>query len=112
MMCMPRGISPEQRKAAWTFVKFLSDNSLEWAKGGQVPVRKSILATPEFRKLPVQYEFSKELPYVVYSPPSTSLNQILPFCDAAVEATLNKIKPMDEALAEAARRTNAVLERQ
>ena len=112
MMCMPRGISPEHRKAAWTFMKFLSDNSLDWAKGGQVPVRKSILATPEFRKLSVQYEFSKELPYVVYSPPSTSLNQILPFCDAAVEATLNKIKPMDEALAEAARRTNTVLERQ
>ena len=112
MMCVPKGISPEHRKAAWTFIKYLSDNSLEWAKGGQVPVRKSILATPEFRKLPVQYEFSKELPYVVYSPPSTMLNQIFPFCDAAVEATLNRIKPMDEALAEAARRTNTVLERQ
>ena len=111
MMCMPRGVSPEQRKAAWEFIKYLSDHSLEWAKGGQVPVRKSILAKPEFRRMPVQWEFSKELPYVVYSPPSTSLNQILPFCDAATEAILNDIKPMNDALAEAARRSNAVLER-
>jgi len=112
LLVMPKNISPERRRAAWEFIKYLSDHSLDWSKGGQIPVRKSILSTPEFRKLRVQYEFSKELPYVVYQPPSTAVNQILPFCDAAVEAILNRIKPMDEALSEAARRTNHVLERQ
>lgn len=110
-MAMPARISPERRKAAWIFIKYLSDHSLDWAKGGQVPVRKSILKSPEFRKLEVQYQFSKGLPYVLYLPQSTKINQILPFCDACVEAVLNRIKSLDDALAEAARRINHVLER-
>jgi multiple sugar transport system substrate-binding protein len=112
LLAMPAKISPERRKASWEFMKYLSDHSLAWAKGGQTPVRKSILATPEFKQMAVQYEFSKKLPYVVYLPQSTAINQVLPFCDASVEAILNKIKPMDEALSEAARRIDRVLERQ
>lgn len=111
MLVMPRSISPAKRRAAWRFIRYLSDNSLEWSRGGQVPVRKSVLAQPEFRRMRVQYEFSKQLPYVVYMPPSTAMNQILPFGDAAVEAVLQGIKSPEEALAEAARRMNNVLER-
>ena len=112
LLAMPARISPEHRKAAWEFMRYLSDHSLDWAKGGQVPVRKSILATPEFRRMSVQYEFSKRLPYVVYLPQSTAINQVLPFCDASVEAILNRIKPADDALFEAAGRIDRVLERQ
>jgi len=111
MLVMPRGISPQRRRAACEFIRYLSDHSLQWSKGGQIPVRKSILAKPEFRRMRAQYEFSKQLPYVVYMPPSTSVNQILPFGEAAVEAVLQGIKPTEEALSEAARRINAVLER-
>ncbi len=111
MMVMPRSIGRERRKAAWEFIRYLSDHSLEWAKGGQIPVRKSILASPEFRAMRVQYEFSKQLPYVVYMPPSTKMNQLTPFGDAAVEAVLQRIKPPEDALREAARRMNGVLER-
>jgi len=112
LLVMPAKLSPEKRRAGWTFIKYLSDHSLEWAKGGQVPVRKSILASPAFRQLPVQYEFSKQLPYVAYLPASVSINQVLPFADAAVEAALCGIKPAHEALAEADRRTREVLERE
>lgn len=112
LLAMPAKISSERRQASWVFIKYLSDHSLDWAKGGQVPVRKSILARPQFRRMTVQYQFSRKLPYVVYLPQSTAINQVLPFCDAAVEAILNRIKPMDEALSEAARRINNVLERQ
>lgn len=111
MLVMPKNLTPERRQAAWAFINYLSDHSLEWSKGGQIPVRKSILSTPEFRKLPVQYQFSKELPYVVYLPSSTATNQLMPFCDAAVEAILNDIKPTKDALDEASRRINNVLER-
>ncbi len=112
LMCMPAGIPEERRRAAWTFVRFLSDRSLEWAAGGQVPVRRSILDTPEFRRLEVQYQFSRQLDYVVNEPPSVMYNQIVPFLDAAVEAILTGILPPREALAEATRRIEAVLERQ
>lgn len=112
MLAMPAKLDARRRKAGWEFIRYLSDHSLEWSKGGQLPVRKSVLASPEFRKLRVQYEFAKELPYVVYQPPSTAMTQILPFCDAASEGILIGIKPVDEGLAECARRINGVLERQ
>ncbi len=112
MLVMPRGISREKREAAWTFIRYLSDNSLEWAKGGQVPVRKSILHTPEFRRLSVQHQFSRELPYVQYEPATVSCNQVEPFMDAAIEAILGNIKPASEALREASMRIDTVLARQ
>lgn len=112
LLVMPAKLSAEKRRAGWAFMKYLSDHSLEWAKGGQVPVRKSILASPGFRQLPVQYEFSKQLPYVAYLPASVSINQVIPFADAAVEGALCGIKPAREALAEAHRRTSEVLERE
>jgi multiple sugar transport system substrate-binding protein len=112
MMVMPAKLDPAKREAAWKFIRYLSDNSLKWAKGGQVPVRKSILKSAQFRRLTVQYEFSKQLPYVCYMPASISLNQVLPFADAAVEAALCNIKPADQALAEANRRIDEVMTRQ
>lgn len=112
MMVMPAKIDPVKRKAAWEFIQYLSDHSLEWAKGGQVPVRKSILGSDDFKRLRVQREFSKQLPYVCYMPASTSLDQVLPFADAAVEAGLCGIKPAKQALDEANRRIDEVLTRQ
>lgn len=35
-----------------TFIKYLSDHSLDWAKGGQVPARLSVLNSAEFKALP------------------------------------------------------------
>ena len=111
-LVMPKSISPQRRRAAWLFMAYLSDHSLMWAKGGQLPVRKSLLSTLGFRAMPVQYQFSKELPYVVYQPASTALNQINPFGDAMVEAVLGASQPTEDALREAAGRINRVLERQ
>lgn len=112
LMVMPRDISRRTEQAAWTFIRYLSDNSLEWAKGGQVPVRLKVLNSAGFQKLTAQRRFSEELPYIEYEPPSVTFNQIAPFGDAAVEAALGRIKPPREALQEAARRINDVMERQ
>ena len=112
MLVMPAKIDPAKRDAAWLFIKYLSDKSLAWAKGGQVPVRKSILNSSEFSSLSVQYEFSKQLPYINYMPSSISLNQALPFFDAAVEAVLCNMKSADDALSEADRRIDEVMNRQ
>ena len=112
LMVMPAKLSSRKREAGWVFIKYLSDHSLEWAKGGQLPVRKSILEGDAFKKLTVQCEFSKQLPYVAYLPASVSINQVLPFTDAAVEGALCGIIPARDALAEAHRRTSQVLERE
>ena len=67
-LCLRSDLKGAELKAGWKFEKFLSDNSLDWAEGGQVPVRKSLRATERFRKMAIQTEFAKQIPYVCYVP--------------------------------------------
>jgi multiple sugar transport system substrate-binding protein len=112
MMSMPRKLSPRRQEAAWTFIKYLSDNSLTWAEGGQIPVRKQLLESPEFRKMEVQFAMSKQIPYIEYEPASVSYNQVATYGDSAVEKCLNTNESCLEALKIADRRINTVLERE
>ncbi|MGQ9486911.1 MAG: ABC transporter substrate-binding protein [Armatimonadota bacterium] len=111
MLCMPKGMPPQRAKLVWKFMRYLSDHSLDWAQGGQVPVRKSILEQPRFRQMPVQYAFAQQLPYVVFEPASHKSTEIMPFYDAAIEAALLGIKSPQDALNEAKRRVQQVLDR-
>jgi len=112
LLCMPANLSPGKREAAWKFIHYLSDNSSVWAEGGQVPVRKSILATKRFKALPIQSEFAKQLDYVVYEPKSVNYNLVATFGDSAFEAILNQTQSPTEALATASRRIDNILVRQ
>lgn len=112
LLAMPADISQDKRQASWKFIRYLSDNSIVWAEGGQVPVRKSILATERFKSLPVQSEFAKQLDYVVFEPQSVNYNLVATFGDSAFEAILNRTQSPKEALATASRRINNILERQ
>jgi multiple sugar transport system substrate-binding protein len=111
-LCMPAKNSAARKEAAFRFIKYLSDNSIEWARGGQVPVRTQVLQSPEFQALRIQREFAKQLGYVQFEPMSLLINQMSPFGDAALEATLNRSEPPERALKTAARRVNQVLARQ
>ena len=111
MLCMPKDISPQRAALVWKFIRYLSDRSLDWAQGGQVPVRKSILQQPRFRQMRVQYAFAQQLPYVVFEPASHKSTEIMPFYDAAIEAALLGIKTPQDALDEARRRIQQVLDR-
>ncbi|NBY65795.1 MAG: extracellular solute-binding protein, partial [Verrucomicrobia bacterium] len=42
------GLSPETREAAWRFIRFLSDEGLDWAGAGQIPARISLRRTSVF----------------------------------------------------------------
>lgn len=111
MLCLPRGLPAERQARAWRLMRYLSDHSLDWAAGGQVPVRRSLLRTARFRRMTVQYQFSRQLPYVVFEPPSPKSNEITPFVDAAIQAVLLGIQSPRAAAADASRRINQVLER-
>jgi multiple sugar transport system substrate-binding protein len=112
LLTMPAKLSSAKREAAWTFMRYLSDHSIIWAEGGQVPVRKSILQTPRFKALPIQSEFAKQLDYVVFEPQSVNYNLVATFGDSAFEAILNQTQSPTTALETASRRINNVLERQ
>jgi len=67
-LCMPRGLSGRKLQAAWRLMKFLSDHSLDWAEGGQVPVRKSLRESARFQALPVQSQFARQVPHIGFAP--------------------------------------------
>jgi multiple sugar transport system substrate-binding protein len=97
-LCIRRGISPERRKAAERFIAFLSEHSLEWADAGQVPARRSIRDTPEFRSMQVQSAFARQIPHVMYQPRITSLFEFLLEIDLAVEKVMRGRATPEEAL--------------
>ena len=115
-LCMPKQASadPARRAAALKLLKFISDNSIEWAKGGQIPVRKSVRESPEFAKLTLLKPFMDSVPYVVYLPKLEkgslifASNASTPMMTAMEEITLNKKSPKD-ALTEAAAAVDGIL---
>jgi multiple sugar transport system substrate-binding protein len=111
LLAQPRGISEEASRDAWKLMCFLSDNSLLWAEGGQVPARNDIRATPEFAHLGAPTEAARQLSYVVYEPPSPRANALFPFVDPAIESVLLNRETPQSAFTDADRRMNQVLKR-
>lgn len=111
ILCLPKEISETRARMAWRFVRYLSDHSLDWAEGGQIPVRSSLLKHPRFLAMRVQREFARELPYVVFEPASHKSTEIMPFYDAAIEASLLGLQTPRQALDEAHRRISQVMAR-
>jgi multiple sugar transport system substrate-binding protein len=116
-LCLPNDTDPRQKrdpnqsKAAWRLTRYLSDNSLAWAEGGQVPARLDIAQSPEFQALPTQAAFARQLPYVQYEPLTPRASSVWPFADPAIEAVLLQLSTPERAFADASRRINQVLER-
>jgi multiple sugar transport system substrate-binding protein len=111
LLCQPRAISDAQSKAAWKLMRFLSDDSLIWARAGQVPARLDIRNSAGFNALPVQAQFAKQLPHVQYEPLHPKSNAIFPLIEPGVEAVLLDIATPEGAMRDVTRRVNQVLER-
>ena len=111
VMCMRKDLDDDKTSAAIRLMKFLSDNSLDWAEGGQVPVRKSLLASERFKAMPIQYEFSKQLPYIRYMPRIPFIFEFLTEFDVAIEKALRGSMDPQKALTEAARQIDTIIQR-
>lgn len=88
VLCLRADLDAKQRDASLRFFRFLSDHGLEWAEAGQIPARRSARDTAAFRAMPVQYAFSKELPYVQFPPRSPGLFELQQQIDFAVEKAM------------------------
>ena len=104
-------IDENKVQASKVFINWISQRSIEWAKAGQVPARKSVRDSEEFKKLPEQSEFAKELDYVTFVPPVPGIGDVQPttFEQAVNEAVLMRKEPK-AALDEAASRADQLLE--
>ncbi|MDQ3879949.1 MAG: ABC transporter substrate-binding protein [Chloroflexota bacterium] len=46
------GVDGDERQAAYFFINWITGHTVEWAKAGQVPARKSVRESDEFKALP------------------------------------------------------------
>lgn len=111
-LVLPRQRTPDSNRidAAKVFINWLSKNSLEWAKAGQVPARNSVRESTEFADLTAQAEFAKELDYVRFFPPVPGVQDVY---GQTVEPAVNKVLLLKQdpksALDEATERANKLL---
>lgn len=98
LLCIRHNLSPEQRAGALRFLKFLSDNSIEWADAGQVPARRSVRETERFKSMQVQYAFSQQIPYIHYFPRTINIFELNQELGLAIEQVIRGRKSPEEAL--------------
>jgi multiple sugar transport system substrate-binding protein len=97
-LCLRADLSGAELAAAKRFVKYLSDNSLDWAAGGQIPVRKSLRASARFTAMTAQAEFAKEIPYAAYMPATPYVLEYMAEYELAIERALRGSMTAKQAL--------------
>jgi multiple sugar transport system substrate-binding protein len=109
---LPKLKTPDQNKstAARVFVNYISQKSLEWAKGGQVPARKQVRESAEFKALTEQATLATQIDDLHFPPAVPGIGDALNEMNKAVnEAVLLKAEPA-KALSDAAGRADKILE--
>src|SRR5688572_2952216 len=87
-LCISADADGRQLDASKRFVTYLSNNSLDWAEGGQVPVRRSLRDGARFRGMTAQFEFARQMPYIAYMPRVLFVNEYLAEFDPAIDSAL------------------------
>ncbi|KOX09361.1 ABC transporter substrate-binding protein [Micromonospora profundi] len=91
--------------AAKVFINWLSQHSLDWAKGGQIPARKDVREGAEFKALPEISALAPELDYAAFPPAAPGLGEVITtFYNSFNEAALGKKTPkqaLDDGVAKA-----------
>jgi multiple sugar transport system substrate-binding protein len=116
------GKQPDRGKqlAAMKFFRYMSENSMTWVKGGQAPARQAILASAEFKAMPLWNAFTPGIqPEAGWTlnPPIKAQTKVFTHDPAsplvaAWEAIVQKKKTVDQALADAEAGVNRILAEQ
>ncbi|MEU8328107.1 ABC transporter substrate-binding protein [Micromonospora sp. NPDC048839] len=95
---------------AKVFINWLSQHSLDWAKGGQIPARKDVRESADFKALPEISALAPELEYAAFPPATPGLGEVIKtFYDSFNVAALGKKTPQ-QALDEGVAKANKQLE--
>lgn len=101
-LCLRAGLAERERVAAERFIKYLSDTTLDWAEGGQVPCRPSLRESERFKAMAVQSTFARHLPHIAYMPSTTYTFEYQTEFDLACERVLRHAATPEVATREAA----------
>ena len=106
-----RPLDENKVAASKVFINWVSQKSIEYAKAGQIPARKTVRESQEFKNLEEQSTLAKQLPYVHFTPTVPGIADVAPttWHTAVNEAVLGKTEPQ-AGLDAAAERANQLLE--
>ncbi len=107
----PRQRDDNKVQASKVFINWISEKSIDWARAGQVPARKSVRESPEFQQLEAQSQFAEQVPNLHFVSPVPGIGdvQVETFDVAVNEAILGKKEPK-AALDDAAKRADQLLQ--
>jgi multiple sugar transport system substrate-binding protein len=97
-------------QAGKVFINFISKQSIEWAKGGQVPARKEIRESAEFKALTEQAAIGSQIDNLHFPPAVPGIPDAMATIDTAVNEAILLRKEPGKALADAAGKANQILE--
>jgi multiple sugar transport system substrate-binding protein len=105
-----RGADQNKVAGAKVFINWLSEHSLDWAAGGQVPARKEVRDSAGFKALTEVGALAPELDYAAFPPALPGVGDVITtFYTAFNEAALGKKDPK-KALDDGVSRANKQLE--
>jgi multiple sugar transport system substrate-binding protein len=105
-----RGADANKVGGSKVFINWLSQHSLDWAAGGQVPARKSVRDDPKFAALTDVNTLAAELPDAAFPPALPGIGDVNTlFYNAFNEAVLGKKTPK-QALDDGVAKANKLLE--
>ncbi|MEU4426383.1 ABC transporter substrate-binding protein [Actinoplanes sp. NPDC024001] len=96
--------------AGKVFINWLSQHSIEWAKGGQVPARKSIRESAEFTALTEQAAIGTQIDYLRFLPATPGIPDVMATVDTAINEAILLRKEPAAALADAAGKAQKLLD--
>lgn len=112
MLRNPRQTAAE-REAAVSFLRFLNDESLAWARTGQLPARQSALDSPAFKALPMRATLGPVAEFGTGLPPTVARqSRVMGLLGDTVSAIVVSGEPLEAALAKGQQRINRLLERE
>ncbi|MGA4670089.1 ABC transporter substrate-binding protein [Propionibacteriaceae bacterium Y1923] len=109
---LPTQKTPDANKdqASRVFLNWISQHSLEWAKGGQVPARNSVRESAEFQALTGQAELAKQIDDLVFLPAVAGIGDAGAEFDKAFNEIVLGQKDVKSTLDGAVERANKILE--
>jgi multiple sugar transport system substrate-binding protein len=110
-LCMRADLAGAELEATKRFIHYLSDHSLDWAAGGQIPVRRSLRRSPRFAHMYAQSEFARQIPYAAYMPAVPFVFEYQSEFDLAIETALRGTESPQTVLDIAAKNIKAAIER-
>ena len=96
--------------AGKVFVNYISRQSLEWAKGGQVPARKEVREGADFKALKEQSAIGSQIDDLHFPPSVPGIADAMATMDVAVNEAILLRKEPAKALADAAGKAGQILE--